>query len=694
MKLKDTYFHAHHSPMGALSSFTVGDQGGVGGLGLELGEAYGGNVFVGYVDDQQVVQTFPFFQGANDQSERYVQKDDVSQLQERCFDGVERDYGWSSDCFSAPGIEMKILTPFFSIADPELAQLDRLKQASCPAVYLELSFDNQSEQEWTGFFALQGEELRWNRIVDQQALPLKGVSNQDRMGIATLDARAEAFSHFSVRSSMGEMGDRDCFMLGPTGGLKVKVQPGERYTLRIALGVYIEGNATYNRQMRYYYTQHFNHLNDVLRYGLENFDSYAQLAQDNDRELAESGLSDDQQFLIAHATRSYYGSTQWLYDGTQSVWVVNEGEYLMMNTLDLTVDMLFFEMKMNPWTVRNVLEQLVSYYSYYDETFDPANPEQMLPGGLSFVHDMGVANNWSPKGHSSYEIGGLDRACFSYMTYEQLTNWVLCAGVYVTKSGDNEFRTRYKGILLDCLQSLLNRDHPDAAKRDGIMSMESSRTHGGGEITTYDSLDHSLGQARGNIYLAGKAWASYLVLEKLLSEEGLQAQADEARQAATMCANKLAASFDEELGFIPAVLDGESKSAIIPAIEALVYPYELGLLDAVAEDGPFGDYIKTLKRHLLFVLNSDYCLYPDNAWKLSSTADNSWASKIFLNQYVAREVLGMALPVDAESDAAHLRWQTHGAHADACCDQFSSGKPIGSKYYPRCVTNILWMQER
>ena len=33
-------------------------------------------------------------------------------------------------------------------------------------------------------------------------------------------------------------------------------------------------------------------------------------------------------------------STQWL-DNGQPLWVVNEGEYLMINTLDLTVDMLF-----------------------------------------------------------------------------------------------------------------------------------------------------------------------------------------------------------------------------------------------------------------------------------------------------------------------------------------------------------------
>ena len=52
----------------------------------------------------------------------------------------------------------------------------------------------------------------------------------------------------------------------------------------------------------------------------------------------------------------------------------------MMNTLDLTVDMMFFELRMNPWTVRNVLEHFVTRYSYEDEIFDPAAPDKTYPG--------------------------------------------------------------------------------------------------------------------------------------------------------------------------------------------------------------------------------------------------------------------------------------------------------------------------
>ena len=75
-----------------------------------------------------------------------------------------------------------------------------------------------------------------------------------------------------------------------------------------------------------------------------------------DAKLDAAKLSDDQRFMIAHATHSYYGSTQLLEVDGQPLWVVNEGEYCMMNTLDLSVDHVFWELDHNPWLVRNLLD--------------------------------------------------------------------------------------------------------------------------------------------------------------------------------------------------------------------------------------------------------------------------------------------------------------------------------------------------
>ena len=109
-------------------------------------------------------------------------------------------------------------------------------------------------------------------------------------------------------------------------------------------------------------------------------------------------LSDDQQFLIAHATPVYYGSTQLLDVGGEPFWIVNEGEYCMINTLDLAVDHVFWELEHNPWVVRNLLDSFVAFYSYRDQVKVPDGKGgfKLAPAGISFSHDMGVHNNFSP----------------------------------------------------------------------------------------------------------------------------------------------------------------------------------------------------------------------------------------------------------------------------------------------------------
>jgi hypothetical protein len=691
MKISSS-FHAQHSPMGAHSSFTVGMFGAQGGMALEQGGPADGGLYIGYRTESGKFYKLPFYKEAASEAERYSQSDAAKQEGADVIFGeadIQRDYNWATDRFRAPGIELTIRSPFFSIPDPACASEDELKFASCPVTFVELTVTNDSDEPWEVFFALEN-RTTWMPMSGRG--PYKGAVTRDQMGFACQEDFVDEFTHFEIPKALEMRPNGANFLLPPISGLAFDVEPGESQTIRVVLGYYLAGEVTFNHAASYWYTKYFKSIDEVFEYAFSNQERYLAETAARDEELAASGLSEEQQFLIAHATRSYYGSTQWLDDGNP-LWVVNEGEYLMINTLDLTVDMLFFELKFNPWTVRNVLEQFVDRYSYVDQVFSPEEPEKLYPGGISFSHDMGVGNHFSRPGNSCYECPGLDRKCFSFMTCEQLTNWILCAGVYLHKTGDVEFLSQYHELLLQCLESLLNRDHPDADKRDGLMSFESSRTEGGGEITTYDSLDHSLGQARGNVYLAGKCWASYLALEKLFMQLNEPAAAASAHAAAVRCAESLEAAYDESLGFIPAVLENNNQSAIIPAAEALVYPWQMGLKDAVAENGPFGGYIRMLKRHLQNILNSDICLYADGGWKLSSSADNSWMSKISISQFVVREILGMSYEGEERADAAHVSWQVKGSEFYACSDQFGSGKPIGSLYYPRIVSNILWLEE-
>ena len=146
----------------------------------------------------------------------------------------------------------------------------------------------------------------------------------------------------------------------PAPALDLRFRQGKKYGITIALGSYLEGFQTNGLDGRYLYTRYFKGLADVLKTALDNAGKIVASAQSLDSKLDNAAVSDDQRFLISHATHSYYGSTQLLEVEGQPLWVVNEGEYCMMNTLDLAVDHVFWELEHNPWLVRNLLDDVCS----------------------------------------------------------------------------------------------------------------------------------------------------------------------------------------------------------------------------------------------------------------------------------------------------------------------------------------------
>ena len=440
-------FHAHHSPMGAHASFTIGMFGANGGMALEKGSPGDQSVFIGYRSDSGKTRLFPFYENLTNDAERFSQAGSLEEQETREFspDEIKRNYQWSTDQFIAPGIDLKIRTPFFSIHDPDCASKDELKKASCPASYIEITLSNDTDEDWEGFFAIQG-DTPWTPLSSCND-ELKGMMTRNEMGFASNDDSLSEFIDFGIEQALARTHKTPNFLLGPIGGLSFPVPSGAKKTVRIAVGYYKSGEVTFNRSTSYWYTKYFNSLESVFSYALQEFEAFTEIALKSDNELKAFNLSDDQKFLIAHATRSYYGSTEWLVENEKPLWLVNEGEYLMINTLDLTIDMAFFELKLNPWTVKNVLEHFVTHYSYEDKIFKPDDPDKLYNGGISFTHDMGVGNHFSPNSYSCYECGGIDRKCFSYMTYEELTNWILCTGLYFTHTKDMKFLEKHSSIL-------------------------------------------------------------------------------------------------------------------------------------------------------------------------------------------------------------------------------------------------------
>jgi len=759
-------FNAQHSPMGAFMSFTCGHFGTRGGFGLQIGKPGNQDLYIGVKEGDRFsdspLKCLPFYHGALQDDRDADDRSGAADFQVEQAAGpaeqnlkptviayradqIRRHYGWATDRWVTEDFEFTIFTPFGEIPDPASAWPDHVRSALFPGVTARLEIDNtRGTATKTGFIAIRFNDPGIRHLqLSRGHAQYVGFALRDRLGVAGWLNADRGVNQGKRGASLGEQraflfcrwtadqGLREPVphLLGTCPGIGFEVPPGTRGSLFLVFGCYLAGIVTTRLEGRYLYTRYFGSLEDVLDHGLgEAYRDRVQRAGQLDQKLLNSGLSPDQQFLIAHATRSYYGSTQLLDVAGQPFWVVNEGEYCMMNTLDLAVDHVFWELKHNPWVVRNLLDNFVRYYSYHDQVKIRATGLQrvsadqeraadagstLAPGGISFCHDMGVHNSFSPFGHSSYELPDLT-GCFSYMTQEQLCNWILIAACYVARTGDRQWAVQNRPIILACLRSMQARRGKDPGD---WMRYDSSRCLSGSEITTYDSLDESLGQARDNLYIAVKRWAAYagLRLLSLMGADEDQLIADEAGRELEHLP-RILRDLASRHPVLPAVLDPNSPgyhSRILPAAEPLVYPLYWSSCEPARE--AFGGaanaanlgieqsqcLVDVLRQHTLEILNDPQRrnLFADGGIRLSSTSNNSWMSKIAIFQHVAREVFHLdqdpgIRELFARADAAHVRWQTEGESAYwACSDQMVNGVARASRYYPRIITTALWLND-
>ncbi|MFP4379715.1 MAG: glycoside hydrolase family 52 protein [Candidatus Sumerlaeia bacterium] len=700
MTTRSHSFQMEHSPRGAEASFTLGHVGMGGGFSLEQGKLLEQDVYIGYFQDGEVVSLpynkqggasvdtgmAEFIPTGDPESEKYPPVN-CRFLAEA---DIRRDFALATDTWQTDKIEFSLVTPVRGIPDPDHVPAGAFKDSICPAITGRIVFDNRnSDTPMRGFFAVGG--VKGFRQLDEiTGGELSGIMAVEHYGFAVPNAEnVTGFSDMFMDFPFRRPEPIRNFLSG-IGGILVDVEPGDCVALPMVFGWYKPGIVTLGKACQYMYTHYFADLLDVLRYGLMREEAWRNVAEKEDDCLRNSGMNEARQFLYAKSIRSYWGSTQLFAEGKRPRWVVNEGSCNMINTLDLTVDMAFWETREHPWLLRNVLDASADEYSYVDTLHFPGD-ETPQPGGVSFTHDHGFRNTFSRTGYSHYEAKNHPE-CFSYMTHEELLNWILCAAVYAHGTQDREWVHRRIGLIGDCLDSMLNRDHPDADQRNGVMGLDSNRCGMQSEITTYDSLDPSLGQARNNTYMAIKCWAAYVALDYLFQMAGAdawQSRIETARNSARLAATTVTNAFDEKLGYIPAILEGDDQSAIIPVIEALVYPEQLGLSELLTEDGPYGELIQALKKHHQAVLVEGRCLFPDGGWKLSGNNDNSWMSKIFICQYVAEKILG--LKPDEKSDEAHDHWWRVGCARQSVVDQVVGGKTGGSgAKYPRTASCVLW----
>ena len=726
-------FHAQHSPFGAFASFTMGRVGQGGGFGLELGGPARQDIYLALARPGEKVMALPFFANTTgDEAKAYTgtsqpRRAGDDRWQTWPADAITRTMGWASDGWTAGDLTFCLYTPFGPVAPIEDVGDGELRRSLCPALVAEITVDNTQSGEGAWAFFGIGDTDPLRMLSDSAGAGLVGIAREGQWGFAALPSPGGVVREvltWDIESAVAAAVTPGATTPAPNrlanrGGVLLYAPPATRQTYTLVLGFYRGGVVTTGIAATYLYSRLFADLETVLSFAAENADYYRQTALARDRELDAAPLSDDRKFLLAHATHSYHGSTMLLHDEKNALphapfhssmsihrplWAVNEGEYRMLNTLDLTVDQAVWEIRFHPWTVKNNLDLFVGRYAYRDPTQDATDPARpRFDGGLSFTHDMGVANQFTPPGYSSYEQGN-QSGCFGYMTQEQLCNWCLTAALYGLPTrlsqehkGDLLWLASRRGILRECLQSLVNRDGAEG-ERNGVMSLDAARCEVGQEITTYDSLDPSLGQARNNLYLAVKTWATYLALSRCFDKLGEVILAAEAEEQAARAAATIAGHWREDDGYFPAVWEEDSPgfhSRIIPAIEGLAYPALWGDGDAVSPYGPYGEMVTRLRRHLKTVLMPGVCIdAKTRGFKLSSSSDNTWLSKVFLSQWVAEHVLG--IPLTPDHDAVHAGWQRDCACRDfAFTDQVRStdGADLGSRYYPRGVTAVLWLGE-
>ncbi len=684
-------FHTHHAAFGAYGSFTLGAIGAGGGFNVHDGRRPSADeIYVGFGRASQGLRLLPFSQVSQADLSAFATSGKPSKNLSCGMipeSEVTRTLHWATDSWQAEGLRFVLATPFGEVPDPRMRGWEAVGNQLLPAVWGELEFDNtHSTEPAIVVFGMGGGD---QGVVALEQSGIVGVTRQGRVGFATTaNSQAKGFCDFSLDDALGnDLAVRTPHGLGSTFGLSWTVPAGVVGRFPIALGWYWDGLATVGLKSRYAYTRLWKNLEEVLFAAVACHGEALGIAQERDAELEDSSLSPERKWMLAHATRGYFGNMQVLAtEGGDPVCIVNEGEYCMMNTLDLSVDQAFFEARFFPWFTREVLDLFADRHSFVDQLKIPGET-RIYPGGISFSHDMGVRNTFCTPGNSSYERPNLED-CFSHMCFEQACNWPLTAAVYLETTGDIQWCEGRARLLEGVLESLERREHPESSLRQGVPGTDSSRCGTGTEITTYDSLDPSLAQTRQNLYSTVKLWASYLALERLLAASGRRSQAALARSGAVRSA-KAVADWPGRNEILPAIADGRNASAILPALEGLVYPLYWKDTQAISPEGPFGAMVKKLGMHLEQIQSDKICRFKDGGWRISSTSENSWLSKIWIAQHVAERVYGCE--ADALADQAHLGWLAAGSSRWGYCDQIVHGKAIGSKYYPRGVTSILFL---
>lgn len=700
----DRFFMTQHSPVGAWSSFTFGLPGKGASIDMETSVVKENADFYVGVSRKGNLKLMPFISGSAEvfREGGLNQEGDDSSLDVEDYWGyypladISRKLTGAIDEYSTKDLSLKIYTPHTALPDPEIEKISAYH--CCPGILMELTIDNTGHDETAhGFIGLKSLVAGRVRAVD-------GCNNGNICGFAkgvkwAMIAKGNNEDVFTIKSFNVKKGvtntEKRIHNVGNEGGICFSVPAGKQKTLQVAFGFFIDGCVTSGVSSKYYYTNHFNNVEEVCENILINSNKIKEEANKFNGILDAQVESKSKYLIISQAIRAYNSCSQLLDTDLGICFSVCEGAYMWRNTLDLAIDHLPWELWRNPWVVRNIMDWFIDRYSFEDKVEFEEEKGKLHTGGLSFTHDQGSYVAFSKPGESMYETRNMTSVhCYWHMTTEELLNGISCICAYGIKTKDYNWIEKRKDTLENLMFSLENRDHYDKEKRDGTLKAKSERS---GELvnesTTYDSPQVGLMAVKGNSYITVKTLTSLVLLSEIADITGNNPLLERANSMLAKTSTALNKFILPEGYLMPNLYNNENKGKVIATLEPLSLIGWLGLTGKIIKNEKV---YEVLKQHAYQCIGANGCIDSETGgMRLNSLSSYTWVSKVISCIYALEKTFAINMEKEYPTVFRELLYWIQVAEAEVTIsDQVlcAERKVIGGYYYPRSASSAFWIR--
>lgn len=431
-----------------------------------------------------------------------------------------------------------------------------------------------------------------------------------------------------------------------------------------------------NLPLKFYYTQYWKNVTEVLQYAKENYERNIRLTQKFEDSLMNSALTAQEKWVLALTFHTDLANTFFLLDENKTArFYVSEGRFKHLSTVDVAheteVSAIFC-----PWRLKLQLSQWTNYIARTELTV-PANAVQNKP-----AYQQGMtAAEYGP--YLYHDVGDLpfvsETANYNYgphMAVEENTSFVLLLYYYWKISQDDTFVKSMLGTVNVLLQSVINRD----TNGNGI----ADQAYG---WTTYDA-NEALKLSPDNTMLGAKQLSAYAVAAEMFSalSNKAQVQVIDATKKGVVdgegagfknmgiavnneaLRNKQALFFEKEANLILATLKkAQQKYGFIPVSLDENFP-KWNQRSVVIGEGLFLPGLVACKspilQQLATVLKKDYAAtyaqsITDYGIKLTTQEGTTWFSKTIVADVVAEQWYGIK-----HSSAAYVyEWNKNSSYA-------------------------------